>query len=56
MSLGQWSGASVLGGQAECRSRPERVEMLSTEARETTKHHSDSGEPLPTCGTGAGQS
>lgn len=32
-----------------------RVEMLSIEARETTKQHSDSGEPLPTCGTGAGR-
>lgn len=46
----------MLGGQAECRSRPERVELLSTEGRESAKHHSDSGKPLPTCGTGAVQS
>lgn len=32
MSLGQWRRASLLEGQAECRSRARRVEMLSTEA------------------------
>lgn len=56
MSLGQWRGELLCLEVKLSVGAGLRVEILSTEARETAKHRSDSGKPLPTCGTGAGQS